>query len=103
MGDAKGSGVGVWVAVGVSVGGGTTKTDGSTPGGIVITPGVEPLGGVTMIIASTDSEVGVNVGANVRVGAAVDTGCCTRLAVEQPSVTIRKAASGIRIRLAERC
>ena len=84
VGSSVTSGVGVTVAVGVSGNGMTER--GSTPGGMTITPGVEPLGGVTTTIPWIKSGVGVKVGAATRVGGGVGVGRTKRSPAAQPRV-----------------
>lgn len=84
-----GSGVAVKVGTGINV-------LGSTPGGMMITPGVPALGGVTTTSAWSDSGVGVNVGAGGRVAAGVGVGRRKSSVGEQATTVNNQATSPIR-------
>ena len=76
--------VGVWDGVGVTVNVGGKTDFGSTPGGIMITPGESALGGVTITTSWTTLAVAVKVGTSARVGAGVSAVRLTKLVAEQP-------------------
>jgi len=92
MGDGgcPGNGVGL----GVAVGGKGINLLGSSPGGIIMTPGVPSIGGVTMITLRIIVAVWVKVGSNTCVGTAVGVGWGSRSLAEQPKTSSNKTMKG---------
>ena len=79
------------------VGNGGTTDCGSTPCGMMSTPGVPFWGGVMIICSSaTVSGVGVKVGKSVRVGTGVGAGCGTKVKPLQPSTAATSANNTVK-------